>query len=1199
MKAKNNLRTLKENLEVKLNKIYSKKKIGKDKKIHFNKKSNTKQLNANSKFCRLFNLIFFGLILILLPKVILSNEHYIELKVDGTGYHEIISEKYGGIKPSAIYVNKEVQILRERKVYIQSEGHIIKIEWDTRINNFTYMFSDVTSITYAKLHDISGNMCNMSYMFQNCYKLNNFIYDTSYNIGYGILDTISMFHNCSSLTTFSFYNLYLDEYCSNGYWYNNDNWYNCNSKSNYYRNMSYMFYNCQNLKNISFLNNIKYVKDLTGMFYNCISLTSISLSRFITYYDTNQNANLSYMFYNCPQLSSIYLTETLYVSDMNSMFYNCLLLKSINIDSFNNKYTLYSSSSSYYYYYINASRLFYNCYNLNTINGYFNNIYIKDAREMFYNCSSLKYNNNGDNSFEIKIYNSNNYMNINMSSMFYNCRELTLIKIYSYGSYYYLLPTDFHLMFYNCVSLTSLYFQYYNAHNAQNLSYMFYNCVELKNFNINCEDNTNSNSLIAEKRTMKGMFQNCKALTSFTWPNSIKTKNVEIMWDMFKGCSALESLTLNNFDTSKVTDMESMFEECSSLKTLSLTSFNTDNVQYMNRMFYNCKSLKSLDFRTITSKSLGTMHHMFYNCSSLQYLNLYSLTEKDQSIEEMFKGISNDFTFCIKENEDMPNIFKELFEMSGTKRDCENSCYPNDKRVSIEAEKLCCKYVEYEGSCYEKCPKRTRVEDRSTYRYCKNFSCPYNNNYRERIYYNYPQNDCIEKVPEGYFEDNKILKTIDKCHDDCLSCDKKATDSSTNCKICNKTKPYIYLGNCYEKCLRGKYNATHCFCFDEKCQLCPEEAALQGLCSICSEGYYKKNVDVGKEYFDCYDKNLEKHYLQNNLLYPCYETCQTCNLSGVEVTHNCETCDANNSFPFKKHGHYNCYPNCTYYFYFKDNNEQKYTCTEDNKCPETYDLLVADLGQCIQDCQHSEYYKYQFLNKCYSYCPEDSELFEGDEYFCRLSCPFERPFMLRSQQICVSNCTIIDRRDGECVTNYFGNRTNGEIQDKILADIEDHLISNTFNFTIINEDNVVIKEKDTNYELTTTTRKSANSITSSIDLAQCEETLRDYYSISPEKILYILKFDVYLVGKEGPTVEYRVYYPLENPNNLEPLDLTICEGKAVIVSYAVNITGDPELYDKNSPYYNDLCVSYKSSDGIDMTLEDRQQQYVANNKSLC
>ena len=47
------------------------------------------------------------------------------------------------------------------------------------------------------------------------------------------------------------------------------------------------------------------------------------------------------------------------------------------------------------------------------------------------------------------------------------------------------------------------------------------------------------------------------------------------------------------------------------------------------------------------------------------------------------------------------------------------------------------------------------------------------------------------------------------------------------------------------------------------------------------------------------------------------------------------------------------------------------------------------------------------------------------------------------------------------------------------------------------------------------------------------------------------------------------------------------------------MTGDPDLYDRNSPYYNDLCVSYSTSDGIDLTLEDRQHQYIENNKSLC
>ena len=128
MKVKYNSRTFEENLRVKLDGSDSMKQIGKSKKILFNKNSIRKQLKANSKYCPLFNLIFFGLILILLPKAKLSKEHYIELKVDGTGYQEIISEKYGGIKPSAIYVNKEVQILRDRKVYVQSEGHIIKIE---------------------------------------------------------------------------------------------------------------------------------------------------------------------------------------------------------------------------------------------------------------------------------------------------------------------------------------------------------------------------------------------------------------------------------------------------------------------------------------------------------------------------------------------------------------------------------------------------------------------------------------------------------------------------------------------------------------------------------------------------------------------------------------------------------------------------------------------------------------------------------------------------------------------------------------------------------------------------------------------------------------------------------------------------------------------------------------------------------------
>jgi surface protein len=244
---------------------------------------------------------------------------------------------------------------------------------------------------------------------------------------------------------------------------------------------------------------------------------------------------------------------------------------------------------------------------------------------------------------------------------------------------------------------------------------------------------------------------------------------------MFKGCNSLKSLNLSNFDTSKVTDMNSMFEGCYSLVSLDLNDFNTQNVLYMNRMFYNCLNLKSLYFHNISSDSLGTMQHMFYNCSNLEYLDIYSLTEKAQSIVKMFQGASTTFTFCIEENENIPNIFKELLEMPETKRDCDSSCYYNSRRA-IPEKKLCCKFVEYNGNCYDKCPSRTKVYDWSN-KQCQDFQCS--------KYYNYEQDDCIDNLPEQHYVNDTRLKTIDKCHPDCKTCSSKAIDSNhTNCETC-------------------------------------------------------------------------------------------------------------------------------------------------------------------------------------------------------------------------------------------------------------------------------------------------------------------------------------------------------------------------------------------------------------------------------
>ena len=42
---------------------------------------------------------------------------------------------------------------------------------------------------------------------------------------------------------------------------------------------------------------------------------------------------------------------------------------------------------------------------------------------------------------------------------------------------------------------------------------------------------------------MRGLFQNCKSIETLDLTN-FYTPNVEIMWDMFNGCSSLRNLSI-------------------------------------------------------------------------------------------------------------------------------------------------------------------------------------------------------------------------------------------------------------------------------------------------------------------------------------------------------------------------------------------------------------------------------------------------------------------------------------------------------------------------------------------------------------------------------------------------------------------------------------------------------------------------------
>ena len=70
-------------------------------------------------------------------------------------------------------------------------------------------------------------------------------------------------------------------------------------------------------------------------------------------------------------------------------------------------------------------------------------------------------------------------------------------------------------------------------------------------------------------------------------------------------------------------------------------------------------------------------------------------------------------------------------------------------------------------------------------------------------YYSYDGSSCIDTIEEGFYCNDTHKRTIDKCHDECISCDNGPFSGNTNCKICKDSKIVDY-GNCVTSCSNDK-----------------------------------------------------------------------------------------------------------------------------------------------------------------------------------------------------------------------------------------------------------------------------------------------------------------------------------------------------------------------------------------------------------
>ena len=90
---------------------------------------------------------------------------------------------------------------------------------------------------------------------------------------------------------------------------------------------------------------------------------------------------------------------------------------------------------------------------------------------------------------------------------------------------------------------------------------------------------------------------------------------------------------------------------------------------------------------------------------------------------------------------------------------------------------------EYEDICYRECPLRTQKKPDSTY-WCED--CP--------NFYNFEGSRCIDSIPEGYYLNSSLDKTIDKCPSKCGICSLESNKINL-CISCNINENFYPKSN--------------------------------------------------------------------------------------------------------------------------------------------------------------------------------------------------------------------------------------------------------------------------------------------------------------------------------------------------------------------------------------------------------------------
>ena len=684
--------------------------------------------------------------------------------------------------------------------------------------------------------------------------------------------------------------------------------------------MNEMFYHCYNLEYVNLTNiDISSVQSMSYLFYHCQSLTSIDWSKS----DTNLiNINLSSvqemdnLFSNCYSLISIDLSNIDFsnVKTVSRMFAECSQLTFINLTN------IKLSSVE------NMNGFFISCINLTSID--LSNLdfsKVKDISYMFYGCWKLKYLNLSNINLSsvttiFNLFSDTGLISIDLSNSDFSSvpyisnmfNKLIYLKYINLTNIKLSSVKQMDRLFMACGNLTSIDLSNLDFSNVKDISYMFSFCEKLKFINF-------TNTKLSSVEKMEGLFHSCINLTSIDLSN-LDFSKVKDISNMFYGCAKLEYINLTNVKFSSVKRINNLFHYCNNLRSFDFQSFENSKINTMSYVFKNCISLKSVNFGMLDTSSVLSLEGLFSGCISLTSINLSTFdTSKVVIFSYMFDKCYN-LTHLDLSNFDTSNAFYMEFMFHG----CSNLLY-------LELSNFDTSYVRYIDQMFNGC--------------------------KSLIYLNIYSFKLTDSVNKDFIFSN-ISSYIKYCINDSYTENLLGIDNNDCSHPCFKKnrKLDLYNKTCTELCINNKilyeYNNI---CYTK----CPKGTFVNG--PKCEDNSTDMNLISQEYYFDSNDELYKK----------CYDSCKSCNKAGNYKKHNCIECKYNfisfNDSIYET----NCYKKCEYYYYFDDLNNY-YHCTEKYECPEGYNKVILDKKKCINDCKKDDIYQYEFENKCVKECPENT-----------------------------------------------------------------------------------------------------------------------------------------------------------------------------------------------------------------------------------